>query len=59
MKIMMKPILLILVMLLSTACSWGTDSESAIGRVNDVKGNPWYFGVTVIWSEDLAVFLES
>jgi hypothetical protein len=43
MKIMMKPVLLILAMLLSTACSWGTDSESAIGRVNDVKGNPRVF----------------
>ncbi len=50
MKVMMKPALLILVMLLSAACSWGTDSESAIGRVNDVNGNPWYFGVTAIWS---------
>jgi hypothetical protein len=40
---MMKRALLILAMLLSTACSWGTDSESAIGRVNDVKGNPRVF----------------
>ena len=40
---MMKPVLLILVMMLSAACSWGTDSESAIGRVNDVKGNPRVF----------------
>ena len=43
MKVMMNPVLLILHMLLSTACSWGTDSESAIGRVNDVKGNPRVF----------------
>ena len=42
-EIMLKRALLILAMLLSTACSWSTDSESAIGRVNDVKGNPRLF----------------
>ena len=32
-------------MLLSTACSWGTgsESESAIGRVSDAEGNPRIF----------------
>jgi hypothetical protein len=41
---MMKRALLILAVLLSaTACSWGMDSESAIGRVNDVKGKPTVF----------------
>lgn len=40
---MLKRALLILVMLLSTACSWSTDSESAIGRVTDLKGNPRLF----------------
>ena len=40
---MLKRALLILVMLLSNACSWSTDSESAVGRVNDVMGNPRLF----------------
>ena len=43
MEIMLKRALLILVILLSTACNWSTDSESAIGRVTDLKGNPRLF----------------
>ena len=39
----MKRALLIFAMLVSTACSWGAGSESAIGHVNDVKGNPRVF----------------
>lgn len=41
---MMKRALMFLAILMSTtACSWGAGSESAIGRVNDVKGNPRVF----------------
>ena len=43
MEIMLKRALLILVILLSTAYNWSTDSESAIGRVTDLKGNPRLF----------------
>ena len=40
----MKRVLLILALLLSaSACSWGTGSESAIGRVNAVNGKPRVF----------------
>lgn len=40
---MLHRALLILVMLLSTGCSWGTNSESAVGRVDDLEGNPRLF----------------
>lgn len=40
---MLRALLVLALLSCATACSWGTGSETAIGRVNDVQGKPRVF----------------